>query len=77
MFPTRVGTMLTNVLIDTGATSRCMSEAYYKKLQLSKIHLLQKVSVRSATGSNLATVEKVNCTCMLGDTSFEFQFHSV
>ena len=34
-----------NTLIDTGATRCCMSEEYYKKLQLSQIHLLQNVSV--------------------------------
>ena len=39
-FPTKVGTTMCNALIDTGATRCCMSEGYYKKLQLSKIHLL-------------------------------------
>ena len=42
-FPTTVGTTVYNALIDTGATRCCMSEEYYKKLQLSKIHLLQNV----------------------------------
>ena len=51
-----------------------MSEEYYKKLQLSKIHLLQNVSVKSATGSNLVPVGLVNCTFMLGNTSFDFDF---
>ena len=51
-----------------------MSEKYYRKLQLSKIHLLQNVSVRSATGSNLAPIGLVNCTFMLGDTSFNSDF---
>ena len=51
-----------------------MSEEYYKKLQLSKIHLLQNVSVRSATGSNLAPVGLLNCTFMSGDTSLDFNF---
>ena len=73
-FPTRVCTTVCNVLIDTGATRCCMSEEYYKKLQLSNIHLLQNISVRSATGSNLAPVGLVNCTFMLGDTSFNFDF---
>ena len=41
---------------------------------MSKIHLLQNVSVRSATGSNLAAVGLGNCTFMLGDTSFDFDF---
>ena len=35
-FPTRVVTTVCNALIDTGATRCCMSEEYYKKLQLSK-----------------------------------------
>ena len=52
-----------NALIDTGSCiGCCMSEKYYKKLQLTKIHLLQNVNVRSATGSNLAPVGLVNCT---------------
>ena len=51
-----------------------MSEEYYKKLQLSKVHLLQNISVRSATGSNLAPVRLVNCTFMLGDTSLDYDF---
>ena len=28
-FPTKVGSILCNALIDTGATRSCMSEAYY------------------------------------------------
>ena len=69
-----MGTTICNALIDTGATRCCMSEKYYRKLQLSKIHLLQNVNVRSATGSNLAPIGLVNCTFMLGDTSFDFDF---
>ena len=41
MFPTRVSTTVCNALIATGATRCCVSEEYYKKLQLSTIHLLQ------------------------------------
>ena len=73
-FPTKVGTTVCNALIDTGATRCCISEEYYRKLQMLKICLLQNVSVRSATGSNLAPVELVNCTFMFGDTSFNFDF---
>ena len=63
-----------NALIDTGATRSCMSEKYYKKLQLAKIHLLQNVNVKSATGSNLAPVGLVNCTFKLGKTKFNSEF---
>ena len=52
-FPTKMGTTVCYALIDTGATRCSVSEECYRKLQLSKIHLLQNVSVRSATGSNL------------------------
>ena len=53
-FPTKIGTTVCNALIDTGATRCCISEEYYRKLQLTKIYLLQNVNVRSATGINLA-----------------------
>ena len=73
-FPTKIGTTMCNALIETGATRCCMSEKYYKKLQLAKIHLLQNVNVRSATGSNLASLGLVNCTFELGETKFSSDF---
>ena len=73
-FPTKIGTTMCNALIDTGATRSCMSEKYYKKLQSAKIHLLQNVNVKSATGSNLAPVGLVNCTFELGETKFSSDF---
>ena len=69
-----MGTTVCNALIGTGATKCCISEEYYRKLQLSKIHLMQNISVRSATDINLAQIGLVNCTFMLGDTSFDFDF---
>ena len=63
-----------NALIGTGATRCCMSEKYYKKLQLTKFLLLQNVNVRSATGSNLAPVGLVDCTFELGETKFSSDF---
>ena len=73
-FPTKVGTTLCNALIDTGATRSCMSETYYRKLQLNKIHILSNIHVRSATGSNLSPLGIVNCTFELGKTEFESDF---
>ena len=35
-FPTKMGTTVCNALIDTGAMRCCISEEYYRKLQLSK-----------------------------------------
>ena len=72
MFPTKVSSTVCNALIDTGATRCCMSEAYYRKLQLPEVQLLHNVSVQSATGSNLAPLGLVKCTFLLGDTPFEY-----
>ena len=73
-FPTKMGTTVCNVLIDTSATRCCISEEYYRKLQLTKIYLLQNVNLRSTTGSNLAPIGLVNCTFVLGDTTFNCDF---
>ena len=73
-FSTKMGTTVCNALIDTGATRCCISEEYYRKLQLTKIHLLQNANVRSATGSNLASIGLVNCIFVLGDTTFNSDF---
>ena len=54
VFPTKVGTMVCNALIDTGATRCYMSDAYYRKLQLPEVQLLHNVSFQSASGINLA-----------------------
>ena len=63
-----------NALIDTGANRCCISEKYYQKLQLAKIHLLQNINVRSATGSNLAPIGLINCIFELGGTKFSCDF---
>ena len=73
-FPTRIGTTVCNALIDTGATRSCMSKKYYQKLQLTKIHLLPHVNVKSDTGSILAPVGLVNCTFKLGKIKFNSEF---
>ena len=73
-FPTKVGSTLSNALIDTGDTRSCMSESYYKTLQLSSIHSLANTCVRSATGSNLSLLGIIKCTFELGKTAFTNDF---
>ena len=73
-FPTKVGSTLCNALIDTSATRSCMSEAYYRTLQLNSIRSLSNTHVRSATGSNLSPLGIVNCTFELGKTAFTSDF---
>ena len=45
-----------------------------QEITVGKIHLLQNVNVRSATGNNLAPVGLVNCTFELGETKFSSDF---
>ena len=73
-FPTKVGSTLCNALIDTGATKSCMSESYYKTLQLNSIRSVVNTRVRSATGSNLSPLGIVNCPLKLGNTMFDNDF---
>ena len=73
-FPTKVGSTLCNALIDTGVTKSCMSESYYKTLQLDSIHSVVNTCVRSATGSNLSPLGIVNCPLKLGKTTFVNDF---
>ena len=73
-FPTKVGSTLCNALIDTGATKSCMSESYYKTLQLNSIRSVVNTRVRSATGSTLSPLGIVNCPLKLGNTMFNNDF---
>ena len=69
-FPTKIGTLMCNALIDTGATRSCISEKYYQNLPLTKIHIIRNISVRSATGSNLTPLDLINCSFELGKIRF-------
>ena len=69
-FHTKIGTLMCNALIDTGATRSCISEKYYQILPSTKIHLLRNISVRSATGSNLTPLGLINCSFQLGKIRF-------
>ena len=69
-FPTKIGTLMCNALIDTGATKSCISEKYYQHLPSTKIHRLKNISVKSAMGSNLIPLGMINCSFELGKIRF-------
>ena len=69
-FPTRVGTSMCNVLIDTGATKSCISEKYYQQLPDIQMQKLNHISERSATGSNLTPLGVIHCSFELGKITF-------
>ena len=69
-----IGTSVCHALIDTGATSSCISEKYYQSLPLTKIQFIQNITVRSATGSNLTPLGLINCSFELGKVKFNSDF---
>ena len=69
-FPTKIGTLMCNALIDTSATKSCISEKYYQQLPSTKIHCLKNISVKSAMGSNLTPLGMINCSFELGKIRF-------
>ena len=73
-FPTKMGTLICNAFIDTGATKSCISEKYYQSLPSTEIDILRNISIRSATGSNLTPLGLINCSFELGKVKFNSDF---
>ena len=73
-FPIAIQGTKCNALIDTGATQSCISEAYFRTLPQQNLKELQRVAVRSASGSSLAPVGFVTCTITLGNKTFQHDF---
>ena len=69
-FPTKIGTMTCNALIDMGTTKSCISERYYQQIPLTKLQCLKNISVKSAMGSNLTPLGMIHCSFELGKITF-------
>ena len=65
-FPAIINQTTCNALIDTGTSRSCISEAFYKQLNLPPI---QELHVRSVTGGSLSPLGTTNCTFKLGEKS--------
>ena len=65
-FQTKLGDVICNALVDTGASRSCISESFYRKLNLPPFKALCRTNVRSATGSNLVPLGIVTCSFILG-----------
>ena len=63
-----------NALIDTGASRSCISEAFYKQLNLPPIQELLRVHVRSATCGSFSPLGTTICTFKLGEKEFTYTF---
>ena len=53
-FPVQIEQVMCNALIDTGASRSCISEKFYKQLNLPPIQELFRTHVRSTTGGSLS-----------------------
>ena len=73
-FPAVINQTVCNALIDTGASRSCISEAFYKQLNLPPIQELLRVHVRSATGGSLSPLGTTTCTFKLGEKEFTYTF---
>ena len=63
-----------NALINTEATRSCLSEEYYQQLLLPGLNPVQKLQVRTASGSNLQPTGTIICNFKLGKQPFSFEF---
>ena len=70
MFPTKIGAMICNAFIGTGATRSCISEKFYQHLPTLDMQNVGNISVKSATGSDLTPLGVINCSFELGNLRF-------
>ena len=73
-FPVQIEQVMCNALIDTGASRSCISEKFYKQLNLPPIQELFRTHVRSATGGSLSPLGTTQCTFHIGEKEFKFNF---
>ena len=69
-FPTKIGDIICNVLIDMGASRSRISESFYRQLNLPSFKALCRTNIWSGTGSNLFPLGIVKCSFTLGSESF-------
>ena len=63
-----------NVLIDTGASRSCISEAYFKTLPEQTLKGLHRVAARSMSGTSLAPLGFMTSNITLGNKTFQHDF---
>ena len=63
-----------NVLIDTGAMKRCMSQAHHQQLMLPTTRPIHTYMVKSANGGNLCPIEITECEFKIGQKQYRNDF---
>ena len=73
-FPATIKQTVCNALTDTGAIRSCISEKFYKQINLPPVRELLRIHVRSATGGSLSPIGMTQYTFKLGEKEFTYTF---
>ena len=74
VIPAKIAQEQCKVLVDTGASRCCIREDYFKKIPGTSLSLLKGVRIRSATGRDLQTLGRAECTFTLGGRDYKMEF---
>ena len=74
VIPARIAQEQCKVLVDTGASRCCIREDYFNKIPGTSLSLLKGVRIRSATGRDLQTLGRAECTFTLGGRDYKMEF---
>ena len=74
VIPAKIDQEQCKVLVDTGASRCWIREDYFKKIQGASLALLKEVRIRSATGRDLQTLGRTECTFTLGGRDYKMEF---
>ena len=74
VIPAKIAQEQCKVLVDTGASRCCIREDYFNKIPGTSLSLLKGVRIRSATGRDLQTLGRAECTFTLGNREYKMEF---
>ena len=74
VIPAKIAQEQCKVLVDTGASRCCIREDYFNKISGTSLSLLKGVRIRSATGRDLQTLGRAECTFTLGGRDYKMEF---
>ena len=74
VIPAKIAKEQCRVLVDTGASRCCIREDYFNKIPGTSLSLLKGVRIRSATGRDLQTLGRAECTFTLGNRDYKMEF---
>ena len=74
VIPAKIAQEQCKVLVDTGSSRCCIREDYFNKIPGTSLSLLKGVRIRSATGRDLQTLGRAECTFTLGGRDYKMEF---